>query len=501
MYAECHDVAVRPLVAVSSYTSGNGRSVGLGNYGYSYEFVRRAFEPLLQRWGEVVEVRRPESQLDYVVRQARRRGKATLALSFWPLQDVYLNHAAPNVLFPFWEFPDLPAREYQDNPRRNWARIANHASLVLTASHYTAAALKRAGVHVPICVVPVPVAPTYFYLPDWGTGRSTVLDCKAYVFSQRDPPPIGIADPDAFKGPDNASFRVRATLKAWARRIWIDVIKPCLPARLRKALVAAKDAGKRAWREGETELPAAASQLELSGVVYTTILNPDDRRKNWQDLLTAYLAALGDRVDATLIVKLATSQPAAVREVLGFYYRIGLTHRCQVAFITGHLEDEVMRQLVGASTYYANASRAEGACLPMQDFLAAGRPALAPVHTALTDYFDEKVGFVVASHPEPCPWPWDDSGRLSTSWHRIVWASLCDQFVASYKVARHETATYRELAAAARNRMSEWASAESVGPKLAAALRLAEPSAWQAEARGARSDNRPSADQGRGIAA
>ncbi|HEV3021329.1 MAG TPA: hypothetical protein VGX76_02635, partial [Pirellulales bacterium] len=499
-----------PLLAISSYTGGNGLGVALGNYGYSYEYVRRAFEPLLKRNAQVIEVRRPESQLDYVVRQARQRGQAPLALSFWPLQDVHLCHAAPNVLFPFWEFPDVPGLDYQDNPRRNWVRIANHASLVLTASPFTAAALTRAGVRTPVCVVPVPVDPAYFQVREWRPGQSVALDCEAYVFTRPEPPSIGIPDPETWPGPDDLAFRVKNTLKGWARRIWVDGIKPCLPQRLRKAVVAAKDAGKRAWRDGETELPEAVRPLLLSGVVYTTILNPDDRRKNWQDILTAFLAALGNCDGATLVVKLVTSQAAAVREVLGFYYKIGLPHRCRVVFIPGHLDGQLMGRLAGASTYYVNASRAEGACLPLQDFLAAGRPALAPVHSALADYFDEQVGLVVASHPEPCPWPWDESGRLSTSWHRIVWASLRDQFAASFEMAGKRPEAYRAMAAAARRRIGEWASVKSVGPKLAAALSwaalnlasqdLAQPCAWQPSARQTAAQH-PAANRGEGIAA
>lgn len=465
-----HKLGRRVTLLVNSLAGSRWPGGKLGNYGYSYHFVLEAMRPLLARWAEVVPVAHPESQIEYLARQAVQRGRAPLALGFRPLENLYLSRQARNIVFPFWEFPDIPDRDYDGNPRRNWARIANCADLILTASHFTAAALARAGVRRPIRVVPVPVHADYFEIPAWTPGQSVVLNCDAYVFSRPESPTIDVCDPEARPGPDNRIFRLKSRAVGALRWLWLKGIKPRLPLRLSKSLVAAKEAGRLAWREGEIELPEPSRQLELSGVVYTSIFNPDDRRKNWQDMLTAFLAALGDRDDALLVVKLVTSGPAAVRDVLRFYQRIGTPHRCRVAFISGYLSDEAMRELARGTTYYLNTSRAEGACLPLQDYLAAGRPAVAPVHTALADYFDAGVGFVVASHSEPCPWPWDESGRLSTSWHRIVWSSLRGRLVESYDTAKQRHTVYRELASQARKRIAEWAGAENVGRLLHEAL-------------------------------
>ena len=457
---------------VNSLARGAAPSETLGAAGYSYQFVLRAFRPLLDRWGEVVEIERPESQLDFAVRNARRRGRQALGLSFRPFQEAYLTRTAPNVVFPFWEFPDIPSGDYKDNPRYHWVRIANRSSLVLTASEFTAAALARAGVQTPIRVVPAPVASEYFEIPPWDPERRTTLDCTAYVFTRPEVAPLKPADPEARPGADSLAFRLKTKLRSAARSLWIRTIKPWLPLRLSKAVVAAKNAGLRAWREGETELPPAESRIELSGVVYTTILNPDDKRKNWEDLLSAFLLAAKDREDATLVVKLVTSHAAPVREMLGHYYKLGIAHRSKLVFITSYLSDEQMRQLAQASAYYITATRAEGACLPLQDFLAAGRPAVAPRHTALADYFDDRMGLVVVSHPEPCGWPQDDSGRVHTSWHRIVWSSLYDQIAASYELAVNDRDRHQRMAREARQKMQSWASAATVWPRLAGALAL-----------------------------
>jgi glycosyltransferase involved in cell wall biosynthesis len=460
-------------IAVCSLARKGRSEPGLGAYGYSYEFVLRAFRPLLERWGEVVELERPESQLDFALRRARKRGRQPLSLSFRPFSDAYLSATAPNVVFPFWEFPDVPATDYKDNPRYHWVRIANRASLVLTASEFTATVLARAGVQAPIRVVPVPVRNEYFEMPAWNPKHKTTLECTAYVFSCPEVAPLRPADPESRPGADSLVFRAKTKLRAWARRAWIAVVKPCLPLRLSKAVVAAKNAFRRAWREGETELPPPETKVELSGVVYTTFLNPDDKRKNWEDLLSAFLLATRDRDEATLVVKLVTSHAPPVREILGWYYKLGISHRSKLVFITSYLSDEQLQKLTQASAFYITATRAEGACLPLQDFLAAARPAISPRHTAIADYFDDRMGFVVASHPEPCPWPHDDSGRLNTTWQRIVWSSLADKIARSCDTAMEQSELYRQMGREGRRKMQSWASTAMVWPRLAEALALA----------------------------
>jgi len=217
----------------------------------------------------------------------------------------------------------------------------------------------------------------------------------------------------------------------------------------------------------------AQPTLDLAGVVYTSILNPYDPRKNWQDLLSAYLLALGDCEDATLVVKLVVCPELAVpalNGLIGHYRGMNLAHRCKLVFVTDYLSDADMGELVRGSTYYVNSARAEGSCLPLQDFLAAGRPGLAPTHTSMADYFDDKLGFPIGSHPEPAGWPHAGGEGYTTTWQRIVWQSLHDQFRHSYQVAKQDQSYYQALASYGRSRMMEFAGAENVWPKLAAAL-------------------------------
>ncbi len=345
--------------------------------------------------------------------------------------------------------------------------------LIITHTQFSRAAFVRAGVRTPVHVVPVPIPPPYFQTPDWQPGQHVVLNCPCYIFPQPSTLP---RPPRPWVSSETGHLPVRPSL----RQLYKKCIK-AMPHRLGKAMYcsaravrAALWSARQVFKETDIrELYPPKPNLELSGVVYTAILNPFDARKNWQDLLSGYLLALKDREDATLVVKLVVSadwEAAALAEMFAFYRNTGLSHRCKLVFVTEYLSDEQLIELTRASTFYVNTSRAEGSCLPLQNFMAAGRPALAPPHTGMADSIDEQCGFTLQSHPEPAPWPQEIGGGYRTTWHRLVWQSYHDQMRASYEAAKHHQGQYQTLAQRARQRMRELAGAESVWPRLAAAL-------------------------------
>ncbi len=218
-----------------------------------------------------------------------------------------------------------------------------------------------------------------------------------------------------------------------------------------------------------------AGSLTLEGLVYTTLFNLGDLRKNVHDLITGFLIAFRDRPDATLVIKLATNPSREHHEVgllQGYLAALGIRHRCRVVIIAEYLDDDRMRELLRATTFYVNASHAEGACLPLQQALAAGRPAIAPDHTAMADYMDDSVGFVIRSHPEPTHWPHDPERRIETERLRPLWNDLHDHYLASAALAEHDPAGYARRADAARQRMREVAGFEIAVDALRDALSL-----------------------------
>jgi hypothetical protein len=212
---------------------------------------------------------------------------------------------------------------------------------------------------------------------------------------------------------------------------------------------------------------SATTTMELSGVVYTTVLNPTDGRKNWEDILSAFAYALRDHDDATLVLKMTHhSLSTFLADFVSNLLVIGEI-KCRVVVVHSFLTGEQFRQLRDATTYYVNASRGEGLCLPLMEFMSAGVPAIAPAHTAMADYVDQESTFVVGAALQPTVWPNDPALMIRTLYHRIDWQSLVDQFRASYEVAKSDPEAYQQRSAAASRAIELFSCDDAVAVKLA----------------------------------
>ena len=413
-----------------------------------HHLVCRAFLPLLREIGEVIEIGDAAGRLDDEAEQAKRRGLAPIHLSFRPLERVVTSLRLPNVAFPLWDLPRIPDEDIGGDPSNNWARIAGRLSLVLCASDFTRDAFRSAGVQSPVATVPVPVDEEYFGVAGWDRGGAGRIRAETRW------------------------LQTEATTRA--RSLREILLQPLLPAPAYGRIDRAVRKLKEAFAIGEEESAGWlwSPSLDLSGVVYTTFLDPFDPQANWQDLLSAFVLALADEADATLVIRLVAHprQKAAARAIVARHCAsLGVSHRCKVALVSGELSHAALLELTQLSTYYVGASRAGGCCLAAQEFLAAGRPVVAPAHSALGEYLSFEVGFPVESYPEPASWPHDSSQRIRTTRHRIVWQSLHEQIWASYVAARDE-AFRSAMAERGRARMRTFASVEQVRPRLRRAL-------------------------------
>ncbi len=432
----------------------------MGHADYSYAFVLEALTPVLERLGTWRIVDHPESRLAYMAVRAAEEGFRPVHLALHPPQNIHLSPALPTIVFPFWEFPRIPDRDFGHDTRQNWARMCSQASLIMTACQFTAEAFRRTGATCPVEVAPVPVTPVHFDVPPWDGESRWNLDCRHLIWggSACDSAPSSVVPtvtPPASRGWN----RVRGALTSRYRRH----VRPWLSERAIQAIGRARRA---VVRRPEMPLPLLpTAPLTLSGLVFTTIFNHSDRRKNPRDLLSAYLLAFRERPDVTLVLKLATSPAREHLELLeleALYRSLGIEHACRVVVLTDFLNDEHMLDLLRATTFYINTSHAEGACLPLQRALAAGRPVIAPDHTAMADYIDEQVGFVVRSGPEPTIWPHDPERRFETTWYRLVWSDIRDGLLQAAQIAEHDRGGYRALSDAARARMAAHAAPEVV---------------------------------------
>jgi len=217
-------------------------------------------------------------------------------------------------------------------------------------------------------------------------------------------------------------------------------------------------------RRGLAAIAGRAAQLAGSrrtvseDILYTAILNPNDGRKNWEDIITAFVYALRDRPGATLLVKIANEDlDMFFEDIFTFYMRLH-PFQCRLVFIHGYLADDQYRQLILHSHYIVNASRGEGQCLPLMEFMSSGVPAIAPRNTAMLDYIDSTNAFLVESSPELAYWPHDPRQVFRTYWHRINWQTLYQAFVDSEALCRKSPRRYRRMGNAAIDALQRFCS-------------------------------------------
>ena len=439
----------------------------MGKADYSYTFVYEAMKPVLERFGECRVVEAPESRLDAAADAARARGLRPLHLAFLPPPSAYYSPSVPTVVLPAWEFPEVPLRDLGGDPRQDWSRCCRPAAAIWAGSRYSAEAIRAAGLG-PVAVVSAPIPPAAFDVPPWDPSHAWTYRGRHLI--------LGGSRRAASAGSPPGSI---------AHRAYARLVRPLLsPLAVAKVGEARRDLSRRP-KPATALLPEG--EVALSGLVFTSLFNLSDRRKNARDLISAALSALGDRPDATLVIKLATSptrEADEVRELLELYRDLGVGHACRVVVITGYLDDDEMAGLMRATTFYLNASHAEGACLPIQRAMATGRPAVAPTNTAMGDYMDHSVGLAVESYPEPTFWPHDPDRRCETTWSRIVWESLRDQIRAAADMATRDRSAYDDMARRARERALIYAGTDAVTSALGRALgELDRRARWSGEGR------------------
>ena len=212
--------------------------------------------------------------------------------------------------------------------------------------------------------------------------------------------------------------------------------------------------------------PADLAQIKLDGVVYTSVFNPSDGRKNWEDIVTAFVWALRDQEDATLVLKMSNKDPASfLSRIYSAFARLA-PFKCRILVIQGYLDDYNFQQLIASTSFYISASHCEGLCLPLMEYLSSGKPAITPAHTAMADYVDDSVAFTVDAALENNVWPHDPREKFQTSCYRINWESLLNACNESYRVAREDPERYRQMSDNAIERMREYSSIDSVRDRL-----------------------------------
>ncbi len=442
------------IILVSSKISQADIHASLGKPEYSYFFLMKDFLPALEQLGTVIQVQ-SRDEIESLHASYSAQGESVIFISVSPPHQTPLDLKCPTVTLFAWEFDSLPSVAWDDNPQNDWRYVFAHTSGAIATSKEAAGLVAQSmGPEFPVVALPAPVwarfaevCPESGWAPDFGP-RS--FEFAGQVIDSRD---LKLNPESVAHRPYSEAKRIsKAMLKGW----WHEVRLPKAQAGVVKV---------------EEESPATR-MVEVDGIVYTSVLNPADGRKNWVELLSAFCWAFRDEKNATLVLKMTHNDMDLYRgTLLNLLARLS-PFRCRVLVLHGFLEDPQYLQLIKASTYYVNASSGEGLCIPLMEFLCCGKPAVAPAHTAMADYLHADFAFLVDSCLQLTDWPHDPSGLQKTHSHRLNWESLMQAYRASYASA-NEAQRYQTLSRQAREHLHRFCSLQRVGGELGPFLQRA----------------------------
>ncbi|MCO8309805.1 glycosyltransferase [Pseudomonas mandelii] len=412
------------LIIIYSETNQHTIAQNLGRSEYSYYFVLKEYRPVLERLGRVVEVSDPQTEVDALYLDCLSRGEDCVFLSFSPPHRTPVHFACPTLAVFAWEFSTIPNEPFAGEPRNDWRTVLRASGAAITHSSYTVNAVREAmGADYPIVAVPAPVWDRF-------AARGAQL--------QRQP----------------LARQVRLKIKgllADSRQLDLRAFGP---------------AHLRGGKGIDFQAPAGEQELVLDGVIYTSVFNPGDGRKNWEDMLSAFCVTFREVEDATLVLKLTHhNAEEALTDILHHLYK-NQSYRCRIVLIYGYLADADYERLVQATSYVVNTSYGEGQCLPLMEFMSCGKPAVAPRTTAMIDYLDADNAFLIDSTDELTAWPHDPRKAFRTLRYITNWASLCTAYRASYDVAQNDPQRYAGMSAHAVTSLQNFCSQATAEQRL-----------------------------------
>ncbi len=420
-----------------SGVSAQGIRAALGQAEYSYYFLLKGFLPMLREMGEVILVQDPEREVDEHYAQCRARGESCLFICFTPPNLAPVGLRCPTLTLFAWEFSTIPDTAWDNHPGNDWRTVlAAHGACIVSSGHSAAVVREAMGESFPVAALPAPVwddlAPLRTESRDSARVANVSLPVSGYLY-------------------DSATVDYDIN----------NLISPVFPN-----AASAPAASNPGNVDPAPAAPAAPDCVEFSGIVYTSVFNPNDGRKAYYDILTAFCTAFRDREDAVLLFKMTHTNPDTYRHNMHHVLHQLWPFKCRVIAFNGFLEDADFRAMIRGSSYYVNASHCEGLCLPLAEFLSAGVPAIAPAHTAMADYISEDLAFVLRSSVEINVWPNDPRDLYTTTRYRNDWGSLVQAFEASYALASNDDAAWCTMSQTAMQRMQQWCSRAAVAQRL-----------------------------------
>ncbi|WP_298625782.1 glycosyltransferase [uncultured Legionella sp.] len=445
------------------YSATNLRTIesSLGLPEYSYYFVLKDFLPMLEQLGEIKIIHTPKLEVDAIYDACKKEGKDCLFLSFSPPHKTRLNLRCPTIPVFAWEFDTIPDEEWENHPQHNWVMCLQKTGSAIVHSNHTVNAVKRQlGNQFPVVAIWAPLWDRFesirAHCKQNPSMHETTLSIKGRIIDSKNYIPYEFPPNGAHN--QNQS-KLHRRLRKYRRSI-TKRLSPLYQFTKNNVLSLVQSSS-----DATTELPPRG-ELSLKGIIYTSVFNPYDGRKNWLEMVIAFCTAFINNEDATLILKFTHRSHEWSCAALIETFRKLRPFKCRVIAIQGFIEEEHYNALIAHSSYVVNTSYSEGQCLPLMEYMSCGKPAITPCHTAMEDYINDEVAFIVSSEPEICSWPQDTRNCFRAHRYRLSYESLKDAYLQSYHVAKYEQERYKHMSEQCIKTLQQLCSIDSSKDKL-----------------------------------
>lgn len=474
---------MKPLLLVYSETNHLNIAERIGMSEYSYYFVLKWFIPALEQIGEVKVIFDPSEEADQEFDKAKQENRTCILFSFAPPHRTTLPKRCPLIPLVAWEFERIPDHQWDENPYTDWTNLFIKTGQAITHSEFAKQAiLKAMPEDYRVWSIPAPVWDRFSargLALHGGNGRvpgkgmdihitGAVLDSTDFMAKdsssaqwmiplspQPEPTdqisadqPVGLVTKEEKKA-RRAARRKRSLQKFLARF-----------ASNKLQTQSAPDTNESG--QTTTTQPPQTYHIQAKGIVYASILNSRDGRKNWGDLATAFVAAFQNCEDAVLVFKLNENDSTESLLNLKNDLKRFVWMKCRVIAFNGYLGDDEFQRFLDGIDYVVNASTGEGQCLPLMELMSMGTPAIAPNHTSMADYITTENAFILPSSQYLTGWPHDPRFIYSTKAFRVAWDCLRDTYYESYILARDNPKKYQSMSLAATHQLKLHNSLEIV---------------------------------------
>lgn len=488
---------MKPLILLYSETNEKNISERMGLPEYSYYFVLKWFTPILKEIGDVKVIYSPKVEADEIYLECKQVGRPCVLLSFSAPHCTLLPEYCPTIPVVAWEFERIPDHQWDENPFSDWRALFQKTGMAITHSEFAKQAIQRAMPEgFPVWSIPAPVWDRFHA---WGqqlnrgqrtpgqgldvTIHGAMFDSANHISSDPqaqwlvlppppppppvEPPPPPAIDPVLERKLKRKARRKRSLEKLLAR----------LSGKSRAAVLAVEPAPAPAPPPLPPPPPPSPTdhierRLSAKGVVFASVLNSRDGRKNWVDLITAFASEFQNTPDAVLIFKL--NDPDSHRSFMDLEHELKrfIWLKCRIIAFNGYLPDDDYKRFLSSVDYIVNASSGEGQCLPLMELMSMGTPAIAPDHTSMADYINSDNAVILPSTQYLSGWPHDPRYVYSTLAYKTPWDALRDSYGVAYEIAKNDHATYQRMSQNAAAQLENHCSSDRALDLLIQALRF-----------------------------